>query len=399
MGGQPHFLSSILDITGRKQAQEALRESEERFRLAVTTSPDAICITRLSDGHFVEINDGFTAMTGYTRDDVADRSSNELNIWKYPEDRERIIGLLMENGYCANQEYIFQRKDGSLLTGSMSASFMTHKDDLHIISITRDVTDRKLAELEKLELERRLLHSQKLESLGVMAGGIAHDFNNLLQVILGNLELALMERFIGSQMRVSLDSAFKAAKRCAELSGQMLTYSGRTMFGRRDLDLGEILEENADILKSAVPKTCNFSIEIPETLPHISGDRDYIQQVLVNLVTNAADAVGDKAGEVRLEIGVMDCSQAYLGNARLEATAAPGRFVFLEVTDNGCGMDAKTQERLFDPFFSTKFVGRGLGMPAVLGIVRAHNGALMVESGIGKGTTIRVLFPVHETER
>ncbi len=165
------------------------------------------------------------------------------------------------------------------------------------------------------------------------------------------------------------------------------------------MDLGEQANKNNDLLKSVIPKTTTLHFEINEGLPLIRGDEDQIQRVITNLVINSSEAIGENIGDVTIKTGVMDCDESYLGRSRLEEKPEPGEFVFVEVTDNGCGMDAETQHKLFDPFFSTKFWGRGLGMAEVMGVVRGHHGAILVESEVGKGTTVRVLFPVATENR
>jgi signal transduction histidine kinase len=251
-------------------------------------------------------------------------------------------------------------------------------------------------EEERLEMERKLLHAQKLESLAVMAGGIAHDFNNQLAVVLGNLELALLDLPPDSPARGSIMNAVKAATQSAQLSGQMRTYTGDTFCNPVELDLNELLNKNLNQLKSSLPKNVTFTSEIYNNLDPIKGDPDQIQRLAMNIVVNAAEAIGDQDGEIRLSTGVMDFDEGYLRRSRLEEQPEPGRFVFLEVRDTGCGMDSGTQDKLFDPFFTTKFWGRGIGMAEARGIVKGHGGAIIVDSEVGKGTTIRALFPTFK---
>ena len=259
--------------------------------------------------------------------------------------------------------------------------------------IKRNISERERADEERLESERKLLHAQKLESLGIMAGGIAHDFNNLLMGVLGNLELALADPDLAPATRRNIEQATQASERSAELSHQMLIYSGTGFYKLKDLDLSEEVRKKESLLKLNMPKTTSLHFEINEGLPLTWGDEDRIQGIIKNLLVNASEAIGDNTGEVTIRTGVMDCDEAYLSGSRLQEKPSPGRFVFLEVADTGCGMDANTQHKLFDPFFTTKFWGRGLGMAEVMGIVKGHHGAIMVESEVGKGTRIRVLFP------
>ncbi len=260
--------------------------------------------------------------------------------------------------------------------------------------LEKAITERKRLEEERLVMERKLLHAQKLESLGVMAGGIAHDFNNLLMAILGNLEFALTDLGLGAKGKKAIENAIQASEKSAELSHQMLIYSGSAHYAPKDLDLGELAHKNEHLFNSIIPQTTTLNFKINKGLPLIRGDDNQIQRAITNLVINASEAIGENTGDVTLKTGVMDCDESYLRGSRLEVKPDPGEFVFLEVTDTGCGMDAETQHKLFDPFFSTKFWGRGLGMAEVMGTVKGHHGAIMVESELGKGTIIRVLFPV-----
>ena len=252
---------------------------------------------------------------------------------------------------------------------------------------------------ERLELERKMLQAQKLESLGVMAGGVAHDFNNLLQSILGNLELATMKLDADAAPRKFVDNAKSSAKRAALLTGLMLTYVGKGMVTRKELDLNELVRENSDLLQTATSAKIATVLNLAPALPFILAGKAQIQQLVMNLITNAAEAITGPAGIVRLTTGVQECDQAFLNASILEEKQPAGRYVLLEVSDNGSGMSEETLKRLFDPFFTTKFTGRGLGMSAVLGIMRTNRGALYVESTLDSGTTFRAFFPASATER
>lgn len=252
---------------------------------------------------------------------------------------------------------------------------------------------------DRLKIERQMLQAQKLESLGVMAGGIAHDFNNLLQSILGNVELALMKLPPESQSKKYIDNAISSARNAAHLTNLMLTYVGKGFITKKELDLNELVRVNAEMLRTAASSSVTFELCLSPELPVIMADEAHIQQVVMNLTINAAESIEKQPGVIRLSTGVQDCDQEMLAQSLVDDKPAPGSYVFLEVRDNGCGMDDDTLKRLFDPFFTTKFTGRGLGMSAVMGIMRTHSGALCVESEPGKGTTFRVLFPIPESAR
>jgi PAS domain S-box-containing protein len=253
--------------------------------------------------------------------------------------------------------------------------------------------ERLRVEEQRRNLEEQIQYAQKLESLGVLAGGIAHDFNNLLMSILGNADLALMDTPESSPARSCLEEIEKASQRAADLCNQMLAYSGKGRFVVQKVNLVEILEEMAHLLKVSISKKAVLEYHYIENLPAIEVDVTQLRQIIMNLIINASEALGEETGRISLDVGVMDCDRAYLEETYLDDHLAPGKYVYLQVADTGCGMDEETLENLFDPFFTTKFTGRGLGLAAVLGIVRGHRGAIEVESTKGEGATFRVLFP------
>jgi len=263
--------------------------------------------------------------------------------------------------------------------------------------VMSDITEGKKVEQERLELERRFLHLQKLESLSTLAGGIAHDFNNLLAVILGSLELALDDLSPGSSARPRIDNAIRASKRAADLIKQMLAYTGKGRYATENVNLSILVQENINFFRAAIPETTTLNLLLTHDSPPVLADANQLQQVVMNLITNAAEAIGETAGFITISTGTEIYKEKDLLKSRIDEKLSPGRFVYLEVADTGCGMDAETLHRLFEPFFTTRFFGRGLGMSAVLGIIRGHKGAIFVDSRVNKGTTIRIIFPVSET--
>jgi len=304
-----------------------------------------------------------------------------------------IAGSVSEPRDISELEIDLCRTLANLVALAVENSRLYTSGKQYAADLERQITERKKAEQERLELERRLLHAQKLESLGILAGGIAHDFNNLLMAVLGNLDLALRKLSPVSPARLNIEHSAQAASRAADLTRQMLAYSGKGSFIIKPLDLSELVAENAHLFRSSVARTTELNVRLDRPLPAIEADAGQVQQVIMNLITNASEAIGERTGVITLATGVQDCDSRCLKRSRIEDVPDAGRFVFLEVSDNGCGMDEQTQQRLFDPFFTTKPKGRGLGMSAILGIVRGHRGALFVESTEGRGTTIRVLFP------
>jgi two-component system, cell cycle sensor histidine kinase and response regulator CckA len=387
---------TLIDITASKRAEENLRQSEDKFNKAFSLNPDAITITRLVDGVFESVNEGFKQLSGYAEEEVIGKTALELNIWVNNEDRNRLIEALKAEGRVDNFQAPFLTKGGDIWYGLLSATIIALNKVEHILLVTKNITERKRMEEERLKMERKLLHAQKLESLGVMAGGIAHDFNNQLAVVLGNLELALTDQTLDPETLLVIESAVGGARRSAELSRQMQVYTGNILYFPVDIDLNELLNRNPGLLQSTVSKYVTLNFETSGALPIIKGDAKQFQRLVMNILVNASEAISDKDGNVTLRTGFMDCDSAYLRRSRLEEKPAPGRFVFLEVSDTGCGMDAQTIRKLFDPFFSTKFTGRGLGMAEVMGTIKGLQGAIIVESEVGKGTTVRLLFPALE---
>lgn len=257
----------------------------------------------------------------------------------------------------------------------------------------QDITDRKRSEEERYKLEQQMQHAQKLESLGVLAGGIAHDFNNILMSILGHAELAMMRMSPASPARNNLSSIEQAAHRAADLSRQMLAYSGKGRFVLENIDLGELVTEMMHMLEVSISKCVVLRLNLAAGLPPVQIDATQVRQVLMNLVINASEAIGEKSGVISISTGAMQCDRSYLSSAWLDEGYAEGLYVYVEVADTGCGMDRDTISKIFDPFFTTKFTGRGLGMAAVLGIIRGHRGAIKIYSEPGRGTTFKILLP------
>ena len=259
------------------------------------------------------------------------------------------------------------------------------------------VAEREEAEHElrrsvekRLEVERSMERTQRLESLGVLAGGVAHDFNNILMVV--KLHTDMLRRTVEESHHPQLDAIGLAADRAAELCAQLLAYAGRRSVELKRISWGQLIADVNKLIAVSVPKKVSIRYDVPPRLPDVSGDVGQLSQVLMNLVLNAAEAYGDDVGEVCIEAGEMQLRAADLGDA-FHAEAAPGTYAFVAVHDRASGMDEETLARIFDPFFTTKFQGRGLGLAAVLGIVRAHGGVLQVDSTAGEGTSMRVCLP------
>jgi signal transduction histidine kinase/CheY-like chemotaxis protein len=270
---------------------------------------------------------------------------------------------------------------------------VTHEGEVVALIInSRDVTERK-------RTDEVLRHTQKLESLGVMAGGIAHDFNNLLMGILGNASLSLVElpESLGGRKRI--EAIENAARRAADLTRQLLAYSGKAPFVLERIDLNSVVTEMTNLLQTAVSKKTRLDLHLAEGLPRIEADPTQVRQIAMNLITNASEAQDAGDGVVKVSTGVTSGRRAPRGAKLFVGELTDEEYAFLEIVDGGIGMSDETVERIFDPFFTTKFAGRGLGLAAVLGIVRTHGGGLRVDSEPGTGSTFTVLFPVAGTCR
>jgi PAS domain S-box-containing protein len=384
-----YAISQIIDITDRKLMEQMLREREEQLRLALEAAHQGtwdwnLVTSTVTVSEQVEVMFGLSPGTlTYTLD----------TLWPllHPDDvatMRRHVAEAQGGDPAHKAEFRVLDRDGGCRWLESRGS--VRRDDtgrpVRLLGTVMDVTERKLMELQ-------LQQTQKLESLGLLAGGIAHDFNNLLTVILGNAGLALLDLGPGSAAAGLVREVEKAASRAADLTQQMLAYSGKGTFQVQPVELSELVREMAQLLHAALPRKAHLVFEFAPDLPLIEADATQVRQIVMNLITNAAEALQEQSGVVVLATGVLTVEQPALYAAHAGAELAPGPYVYLRVNDTGCGMDAATQARIFDPFFTTKFTGRGLGLAAVLGIIRGHRGAIKVTSALGRGTTFEVLFP------
>jgi len=274
--------------------------------------------------------------------------------------------------------------------------FDLHGQPYKSIGTIQDITKTVEEQLEKESLQGKMEHVQRLESLGVLAGGIAHDFNNILTAILGNAGLAQSKLPATSPINSYIGNITQASQKAADLCKQMLAYSGKGQFIIKPILLSELVEELSQLLHVTIAKNVVLRLDLSTQIPAIDADVTQMQQVIMNLVINASEAIDTNSGSISISTGVMRVDQHYLTTTFLDESLAQGQYVYLEVSDTGCGMNAETQKRIFEPFFTTKFTGRGLGMAAILGIVRGHSGAIKVYSEENKGSTFKLLFPCSE---
>ena len=317
-----------------------------------------------------------------------------------PEDRhtlEEALRQLGEQGKSDHERRIV-RPDGDIRWVRDRAwnIYGPDRSVIRVEGILTDITASKRAEEERFEMERRLQHAQRLESLGVLAGGIAHDFNNLLQIIVSNACFARHENEGNATALGFLENIDMASARAAALTKQMLAYAGKGRFVVTSVDLAMMVEKTAQLLQSSISKKASLRIDLMQDLPAIQADASQMNQVIMNLIINASEALGDQPGEICVKMRTVELDQACSEKTFPHSPLPEGKYVTCAVRDTGCGMDEETQAKIFDPFFSTKFIGRGLGLSAVQGILRTHKGAIRVESQPGKGSTFTIYLPASE---
>jgi PAS domain S-box-containing protein len=391
--GKPEIQVVFRDITERKRAEEALQASEQRFRSLIENSWDAVALFA-ADGTILYSSPSQMRILGYASEHLLGRNALELVC---PEDRESVRELLRESlqkpGQGVKAQAQFRHQDGSWRDLEGTFTNLLHEPSVNaIVNNYRDVTARRQAEEERRKLEAQVLHAQKLESLGVLAGGIAHDFNNLLTGILGYASLARMQLPPGSPVLPMLQEIERGGERAADLAQQMLAYSGRGKFAIRTIALDTLVGEMSNLLQTVVSKKAILHLDLAPAL--IDGDVTQIRQVVMNLITNASDALGGQEGVILVRTGSRHCDRTVLRSPYLPDDLPEGAYAYVQVCDSGCGMSEDTLRKIFDPFFTTKSTGRGLGLAAVLGIVRGHRGTLQVSSSPGQGATFEMLLPL-----
>ena len=425
--------SFLLDITKRKRAEQALRDSEARYRHLVEHASDIIYRTDLQ-GRFLFLNSRANELLGYSNEELLGRKYLELirpdfryaasqfyrrqlagrihhtyfelpvvtkdghDVWVGQNvvlagKADRVIGFEAVTRDITGQRRAGEEQQRAREELEACVRERTHELELAVEFLRREMEERQQADQERRRLEEQIQHTQRLESLGVLAGGIAHDFNNLLASIMGYASLALLDLPESAPARRSIQHVVDASRSAAELTQQMLAYSGRGQFVLSFIDLSRLIEEVTRLLGTLISKKAVLRLNLAPALPPIKADASQLRQIVMNLVTNASDALGEQNGFIQITTGTVTVASGRVPRIEPGSMLPPGEYVYLEVADTGCGMDANTKARIFDPFFSTKFTGRGLGLAAVLGIVRAHGGTIQVDSEPGYGTSFRVLLP------
>lgn len=381
------------EIAERRQTEEKLRESEEKYRTLIDTTGTGYVFLD-ERGLVRDANQEYVRMTG--RASLAQIQGHSVAEWTAPHDLERNIEEVtkcMRLGSVKNLEIDYVGPTREITPVEINATVFRKPQGAQIIALCRDITERKQAEAQRLDMEKNILQVQKLESLGLLAGGIAHDFNNLLTGILGNVELGMLKLPALSPVREHFDGIRKAGRQAADLCRQMLAYSGRGKFVTKTFDLRDLIREMTNMLEISISKKAVLTFHLDDVVPPIEADPSQIRQVMMNLVINASEAIGQTSGGISIAVGIKECRAADLERNFVGESPRAGLYVSLEVADTGCGIDAPTREKIFQPFFSTKYAGRGLGLAAVMGIVRSHKGMIRLQSEPGMGSRFTILFP------
>ncbi len=386
LGDRPVRVVAVRDGTERERVTSLLRESESRFRELAAATFDYTVFSR--DGVVVAAEGDVESVLGRSG---AELVGHPILDFIAPSGQPIAREMIRRNRYGAYETAALGADGESIPTLVVTAAATLDGQPVRVAGV-RDLRPARRLEAERRALEQQVERAQRLDSLGVLAGGIAHDFNNLLAGILGNAEL-LAET--SGEDREEVRAIITAAQRAAALTRQMLAYAGQRDLGRREpVDVGVVLRELRALLDATLSKKARLELAI-EPGSFVLGDRSTIGQVLMNLLTNASDALGDAAGEIHVAARPVREVDARWDAAQ-GATVKPGRWVLIEVRDTGVGMDEATRGRVFEPFFSTKEKGHGLGLAACLGIISSHGGAVLVESQPGHGSTFSILLPASE---
>lgn len=371
----------------RLEHLSAWQAAQERFAKVFYGNPDPTLINTLDDGVLLDVNPAFCEISGFSRDEVLGRSGVELGVWTETDGRE--MAERLRHGPVRGLEVPMQGKEGRVLDMLLSVDRVEVDGEQCVLTVAKDVTERN-------ELERQLFRIQRMESLGTLAGGMAHDLNNVLSPI--SMSVQLLQRGVPEDKRERILSILEvSARRGRELVRSVLGFARGADGERTDVDVGELVEELATVIRDTFPKTLEIEIDVPEDLEPVRADPTQVHQVLLNLCVNARDAM---EGRGRLGIRAADrvVDEAF---CQLQPEAIPGRFVALEVSDTGSGIPPEIRDRIFDPFFSTKRAGEGtgIGLSTVRSIVRSHGGFLSLYSEAGRGSRFSVHLPASGDER
>jgi len=385
-GAPLRMVGTIQDISEQYRAERRTH----RLAMALAETAESVVITN-REGVIRYVNRAFEKMSGYDADEAIGKTPNLVKSGQHSEEYYQVMWEQVSSGQSWFGTFTNKNKNGSLyeVEQTISPIHDIHGNITGYVAVQRDVTGER-------ERRTKMEHTQRLESLGILAGGIAHDFNNLLTAIMGNASLAKISDDT-DEMHSFLERIERASEHAAELCRQMLAYSGQGESVRERFNLNERIHDMTELLQVSLSKNASLSMELGGCECLIHGDKSQIQQVIMNLVINASEAIEEtgRSGEITLSIGLQELDEEDFDNCLYQEGKRPaaGSYCCLMVSDNGCGMDNETRLKVFDPFFTTKFTGRGLGTSAMLGIVQAHGGALHLETAKGEGTTFKVYLP------
>jgi PAS domain S-box-containing protein len=379
---------TFVDLSESKRVREALRRSQGQLEAIVQHSPDHILEVD-AEGTILSLNRPAPELT---LEDLLGKKLFEFAPVEYHESFRQALRTVFEEGRPRSIEVAAEI--GRVYVNHFAPVFDDARKVRKALVIASDITERLRAEDERRRLEARIQQAQRLESLGVLAGGVAHDFNNLLVGILGNIELAMRKLQADGHATPLLEDARTTATRASEMTHQLLAYSGRGQLRLTAIDLNQLVTEMRHLLSNTLSPKATLQLELDPDLGSIQADAIQLRQVVLNLLTNASDALEEAGGLIHVRTGLVDGAAAQSPNASLLGDPLREEpYVLVEVRDDGAGIPSSIRERIFEPFFSTKFTGRGLGLAAVLGIVRGHDGAIAIESKPGMGTSVRVFLP------
>lgn len=389
-------LATTTTLAEREKAEAALAAAAADYQALVDSTPAAI-LRYTADGTLTFVNDTLCMLLGRPRELLLGRSV--LDYIPHMPLKEQVADLpvaAVMSGPEAGVSGLIRKPDGSARWYRWTARHVTTSNGPEFQAVGIDLTERRQAEADRAAIERKMQDAQRLEALGVLAGGVAHDFNNLLAGVMGHAELAAAALTDDHPARAHLATVVSGVTQAGGLTRQLLAYSGKGRFLLRSLDLNSVINQTTELLRLTLPKKVHLNLQLTDRLPPVTADDGQVRQVLMNLIINAGEAIGDRAGTVTVATTTHDLLMDAVSGGVYSPTT-PGRFIELVVSDNGCGMDEATKAKLFDPFFSTKFAGRGLGLSAVLGIIRGHGGGIRVDSRPGVGTRFTVLLPTSTT--
>ncbi len=375
------------EIAERERVDAELRLSQERFSKAFRATPIPMAIQTVSEERYLHVNEAFVKTLGYPPEEIVGRTDEELGLWQDPKPGAKISSRLKQLGSIRNAPCQLKSKSGQARSVFLSAELLNLGGEPNMLVIAEDVSERE-------QLEKRLQESQKMEAVGQLAAGIAHDFNNILTIIQGHVNLQLAQADLAAPLRSSLKHVNRASERAADLTRQLLAFSSKQVVQSRVLSVNQIVRQLHALFCRVIGEQVTLHCECAETLPAIEADECNLEQVIMNLVVNARDAM-PQGGQLVVRTRVVDIDEAY---AAQNPQSRPGQFVCLSVADEGCGIAPANLEHIFEPFYTTKDLGKGtgLGLSTAFGIVKQHAGWIEVSSEVGKGSTFSVYLPKTE---